>query len=229
MVGGKTEGSGSGYNTRGTKVLNIYRAVRGSDKSGNTIWARLGEDKGIVFSLENFSVANPVFSPDKDLIFFTSCAPFLDAQGQSDIYVAKIRNHEIDPKSIRNLGMEINTPGREMFPFISSDGTMFFSSDGVYNQQLGKGLLDIYEVRNIVPFAISLMGQEQEDKPKISVRPLGDPFNSNKDDFAFFFDPKIRNGEGPYAYFSTNRNGTEHGDDIHRVEYALPSSDQNDD
>ncbi|GAL80727.1 outer membrane lipoprotein Omp16 precursor [Algibacter lectus] len=41
----------------------------------------------------------------------------------------------------KNLGSEINTEGMEMFPFISEDNTLYFSSNG----RFGFGLLDIYK------------------------------------------------------------------------------------
>jgi hypothetical protein len=39
-----------------------------------------------------------------------------------------------------NLGKDINTKGREMFPFIADDGTLYFSSDS----RTGLGGLDVY-------------------------------------------------------------------------------------
>ena len=39
-----------------------------------------------------------------------------------------------------NLGQAINTEGREMFPYVHEDGTLFFSTDG----RAGLGGLDLY-------------------------------------------------------------------------------------
>ena len=44
---------------------------------------------------------------------------------------------------VNNLGHRINTAGREMFPFVAKDSTLYFSSDGYLNNNFG--LLDIYK------------------------------------------------------------------------------------
>ena len=48
------------------------------------------------------------------------------------------RNTWSDPV---NLGALVNTPGDEMFPFLTEDGTIYFASNG----HVGMGGLDIHK------------------------------------------------------------------------------------
>lgn len=68
-----------------------------------------------------------------------------------------------------NLGSNINTNGNEVTPFYNqSDSILFFSSDG----RIGMGGMDIYEAR----------GSLAENKWIDSIKHLGVPYNSVKDD-----------------------------------------------
>lgn len=88
-----------------------------------------------------------------------------------------------------NLGSIVNTPGNEMFPYISDDNILYFASDG----HAGLGGLDI--------FKCELKNGEWE-KPVN----LGSPVNSSMDDFALVYDKQTDNG-----FFCSNRAGN--GDD----------------
>ena len=94
-----------------------------------------------------------------------------------------------------NLGDKINTEGQEMFPFISDDNTLYFSSTG----QLGMGGLDVFEHRNGV------------------IKNLAAPVNSSADDLAFTINEDT--GEG---YVSSNREGGKGGDDIYKIMRIKP-------
>ncbi len=79
-----------------------------------------------------------------------------------------------------NLGDGINTPGDELFPFISTWGVLYFSS----TEWGSIGGLDI--------FSSELDGKKPEH--------IGAPLNSTADDFAYYVDEETGKG-----YFSTNR------------------------
>ena len=53
--------------------------------------------------------------------------------------------HYFPPKNVPI----INTNDRQSFPFVSEDGTLYFSSNASYKNKLGFGLMDIYKVKNI--------------------------------------------------------------------------------
>lgn len=102
----------------------------------------------------------------------------------------------------RNLGPKINTARNEIFPFVHADGTLFYSSDGLK----GNGGLDIfYATWNAADF-----GQKASKSSFSAPVNLGEPFNSDKDDFGFIVDLDMKNG-----YFTSNKQGGIGGDDIY--------------
>jgi hypothetical protein len=86
----------------------------------------------------------------------------------------------------------INTIGNELFPSFY-DGTLFFSSNG----HPGLGGLDIYRLAT-------------DARGDATVKNLGYPVNSSKDDLGFSI-------KGKTGYFSSNRYGS---DDIFAFDYA---------
>ncbi|HEU0126217.1 MAG TPA: OmpA family protein, partial [Flavobacterium sp.] len=95
----------------------------------------------------------------------------------------------------QNLGPEINTEGRETFPFISGDNELYFSSDG----RPGLGGLDVYVTKI------------NDDGTLDDIQNVGQPVNSKQDDFAFTIDSRNRNG-----FFSSNRENAHGMDNIYR-------------
>ena len=105
--------------------------------------------------------------------------------GMSDLWHVDIlgENTYGDPK---NLGAGINTEALESFPFIDKDSKLYFSSDG----RAGLGGYDIFVTQ-----------LDKNGNPGEIIN-MGEPANSNKDDFGFIFDPEKRLG-----YLSSNRGG----------------------
>jgi len=77
---------------------------------------------------DSISIGHPAISDDGLELYFSS--RMKGGQGGSDIWKVQ-RVSESSPwgKPI-NLGPIINTPGDEMFPYIRSNGVLYFSSDG---------------------------------------------------------------------------------------------------
>jgi dipeptidase D len=112
--------------------------------------------------------------------------------GESDIYVVyKTASGWSTPK---NMGPEINSEGAEFFPTITSDGSLYFSSNG----RLGYGGLDIFYSK---PYSTDKWTEAKN---------MGFPINLTTDDFGIVFDESMEKG-----YFSSNRFGGEGGDDIY--------------
>lgn len=165
----------------GINNLKIYRSVKKNNK-----WSEAEE---LPFNSDDYSTGHPALSPDGTKLYFTSDMP--GTIGETDIFVVTI-NEDGSFSAPMNLGPKVNTPQREMFPFISED-KMYFSSDGY----VGLGGLDIFEV------TLAEDGYSE-------VVNVGKPVNSNKDDFSFIIDKERKTG-----YFSSNRDGGKGDDDIY--------------
>jgi outer membrane protein OmpA-like peptidoglycan-associated protein len=122
-------------------------------------------------------------------MYFVSDMP--GGLGQTDLYLSENVNGQWQKPE--NLGQAINTEGREMFPYVHEDGTLFFSTDG----RAGLGGLDLY-------FTVPAMDAYFEPQS------LGYPINSNYDDFGFALNDDVKTG-----YFSSNRAGGKGKDDIY--------------
>lgn len=175
----------------GINKLKIYK----STKKGKT-WSDPVE---LPFNSDQYSVAHPALSPDEKFLYFSSDMPGSkgydenDDFTKSDLWVAPI-NEDGSFGEIRNLS-EINTEGRESFPFVSKKGILYFSSTG----HQGLGGLDV--------FATSI---NPDGTLSLPVN-IGKPINTEDDDFSF-----IINDDTNIGYFSSNRPGGKGDDDIYR-------------
>tara|TARA_B100000405_G_scaffold288498_1_gene237239 strand:- start:33 stop:1994 length:1962 start_codon:yes stop_codon:yes gene_type:complete len=140
--------------------------------------------------------STPYLSKDGKTLYFASNRS--KGFGGTDIYKANV-NRRGRWINIQNLGPEINTPGNELFPSVTEDGRLYFSSD---NHE-GFGGLDIF-------VATRKAG-------KITITNPGKPLNSRGDDF----------GVNPYnatrGFFTSNRDGGKGDDDI----YTFVNNDPN--
>lgn len=168
---------------------------------GAEIWnmkrmgGRWGEPSEINIGPDSLVFAHPAISPDGNTLYFVSDMP--GGFGGNDIW----KSIKLDGEKWSiplNLGIDINTPGDELFPYLHNDNTLFFCSNG----HVGYGGLDIYKA---IPTT--------EDKWQISN--MGAPINSNSDDFGITF---IKDRES--GYFSSSRNNARGYDDIYT--FSLP-------
>src|SRR5690606_36627169 len=123
---------------------------------------------------DDFSNYHPALSPDNKTLYFTSARG--GGLGQTEFYTVEIKGNN-SYREVYNVGRNISTEGRERFPFVAKDSTLFFSSDGFLNL----GLLDIYKSDYI----------KDENAEIVN---LGAPYNSGYDDFAFFIDSETNEG-----------------------------------
>lgn len=179
-----------GKDTTGTNNLKIYRATL--DKKSK--WTNITE---IPFNNTNYSVGHPSLSADEKTLYFTSDMP--GGFGKSDIYKVSVNGDSYGNPV--NLGNKINTEGSEVFPFVHTDGNLFFSSDGLQ----GLGQLDIFTT------VLDSDGNIQE------IINLGTPVNSNMDDFSFFL-----NESGETGFIASNREGGKGDDDIYGFDRIPP-------
>lgn len=168
---------------KGVVRLKILKAVK-----ENGVWSQIEE---LPFNSESYSIAHPTLSPDEKLLYFASDMP--GTLGQSDIFKVAINSDGTYGTPV-NLGNNINTEARETFPFVSSENILYFSSDG----HPGLGGLDVFATK---------ISQNQYIGPVLNV---GEPVNSNLDDFTFIINEETRNG-----YFASNRSEGLGDDDIY--------------
>ena len=169
----------------GINQINLYYAENIDGKG----WS------GVVsapFNNNEYSTGHPALSQDGKTLYFVSDMP--GGKGGSDIYMVAI-NSDGSLGTPKRLGDNINTEGKELFPYLDSNGTLYFSSNG----HMGIGGLDVFYA-------------EAQGSGFGVVNNLGNGVNSPADDFAYKYDPTTQSG-----YVSSNREGGMGSDDIYMV------------
>jgi outer membrane protein OmpA-like peptidoglycan-associated protein len=165
-----------------TNLLKIFSA----SKDGDGDWGKI---KPFFLNSPDYSVGHPCLSPDGEILYFVSDMPGGD--GGTDIWMCEKTGDGWSTPT--NLGKPVNTSENEMFPWISEDGTLYFSSEG----HPGYGGLDIF------------MSKKKNGNWTQPVN-IQTPVNSSFDDFAMAYAP-----ESQVGFFSSDRPGGEGNDDIY--------------
>jgi outer membrane protein OmpA-like peptidoglycan-associated protein len=145
----------------------------------------------LLFNSNEYSCMHPSLSADATKLFFCSDMP--GGQGGFDIYV--VERTPDGWSTPKNLGPAINTEKQEIFPFVNLSGTLFFASNGRSNSLGG---YDNYYVNNPLTAPDEIVN-------------LGEPFNSDKNDYSFIIDDDGKNG-----FYASNRDKGIGKDDIYR-------------
>lgn len=137
----------------------------------------------VPFSDAKYMYAHPAFSPDGQILYFSSDMP--GGQGGMDLWETKMTGGSWGTP--KNLGTDVNTKGDEVFPTIKGDDELYFSSDA--HQSLGG--LDINSTRRIngvwgVPVHVSY------------------PINGSTDDFGMIWNEDSKGG-----FLSSDRSGSD--------------------
>ena len=154
----------------------------------------------VPFNSSEYSTGHPALNPNGNWLYFVSDMP--GGKGGSDIYRVNIDANGNFSKPER-LPDNINTEGKENFPYLDSLGNLYFSSDG----HQGLGGLDI--------FYVEANGARFENPVN-----LGKGANTEDDDFAFIWNSETKTG-----YLSSNRKGGKGSDDIYMVKAVEPPCD----
>ncbi len=165
------------------RYLKIYSAELLSGQ-----WSNVQE---LSFNEEDSNAAHPTISIDGNTLYFASDRE--GGQGGMDIY--KVEKSGDSWGTPVNLGSNVNSSGREAFPFIHADGTLYYASDELDGNQGG---LDIY-------YSVPL-GDDWA-----AAKHLSGGFNTEGDDFGLIVDLANKNG-----YFTSSRLGGQGNDDIYR-------------
>lgn len=163
-------------NVDSPSLLKLYRASRKKNKWGNIEMLSINK--------KGYSFTQPTLSVDGRMLYFVSDMPSNESKGGLDIFRVPIFGGEAFG-DVENMTV-LNTIGDEQFPYISNNGTLYFSSNG----HPGLGGLDVF-------MAVPKEGDENDfNKPKN----LGTQINSRMDDFSFVADSNTYQG-----YFASNR------------------------
>jgi len=173
----------------GINHLKIYRS-----RKVNGAWTEAEE---LPFNGEDYSTGHPALSPDGNQLYFVSDMP--GSLGDTDIFVVDVYE-DGSFSHPRNLGPNVNTEHKEMFPFLT-ENKLYFSSNG----HIGLGGLDIYETTF------------DPEEGYLPAQNAGKPINSKSDDFSFIIREDTQKG-----YFASNRRGGKGDDDLYAFQRLLP-------
>lgn len=177
---------------KGILNIKIYKA----DVKKNGSWKNIQE---LPFSDANYDTGHPALNEEENKLYFVSNMP--GTYGETDIYFVDILPNNTFGKPV-NLGATVNTSGKEMFPYISKNNVLYFSSNG-----FKKGNdLDILATKLV------------ENKAVYSPVNLGYPINTDKDDYGVVLFPN----NSKKGYFSSDREGGKGDDDIYLFEELIP-------
>ena len=182
-VDGEVQESEAGINK-----LKLFIADREDDGDG---WTNV---QPLPFNNDEYATGQPAMSADGQTLYFVSDAP--GGFGGTDLYACNYQQGQWGTP--RNLGEPINTAGDEMFPYVHTDGSLYFASRG----HAGLGGLDIFRVAT----------------PDAQPENLGYPVNSSLDDFALVLDSAGRHG-----FFSSNRERGGADDNLYAVVISKPA------
>jgi tetratricopeptide (TPR) repeat protein len=177
------------FDTKEVNTLDIFVAQKSGDKWSKDV-KRLPIRKG------NYTVAHAYITKDNKYIYFSSDMP--GGYGGMDLYVCELKNGYLSQP--RNLGRYVNTAGNEIFPFVDTKGTLYFSSD----MHPGMGGYDLF---------FSTLVNSNYTLPFN----LGYPANTSADDFSLVLD-----NSNAFGFFASNRQGGIGGDDIYALQIVKP-------
>lgn len=163
-----------------------------------------GQPEPVFLFQDSINVGHPSLSEDGKTLFYSAVDP--QGMGGADIYFS-VETFDGWSEPI-NLGSRVNTSGDEVFPYIHTDGVLYFSSSG----HPGMGGLDIFSA-------------EKEGNQWGSVTQLKYPINSPADDFGLLLDPLTKQQKEfveMRGFFTSTREGGKGMDDIYSFEWVKP-------
>lgn len=135
--------------------------------------------------------SHPCVSTDGTVLYFTS--DMEGGLGGYDIWFTVYNKKSKTWGDPINAGPVVNTSKDEVYPWLHSDGTLFFASNG----HQGMGGMDIFQTKG--------QGKDWEMPKNMKA-----PINSGADDFALICDDRKETG-----FFTSNRPGGRGADDIY--------------
>ncbi|MFP5471456.1 MAG: OmpA family protein [Bacteroidia bacterium] len=178
------------------KKTNLGCDILMSSKQGNNWKAPVSLFKKD--AQDSLNHGHPTLNATETMMVFASDMP--GGMGGKDLWMSQYDKRAKEWTKPVNLGSKINTTGDDMFPYIDSDGNLYFSSNG----HIGMGGLDMF------------FAEKSGDNQWNNIENMGYPMNSAADDFGIIFD----RSKEPKGYFTSNRAGGKGQDDIYS--FRLP-------
>ena len=144
-------------------------------------------------NIEGYATIHPAVSSENQRLYFASDRP--GGFGGMDLYYVDLLDNETFG-SVVNLGPDINTVGDEIFPFVHQTDYLFFSqktNEGSLSPKLAINTVDV----------------------RWHVMELPSPFESDGDDFSFWFDAQLE-----YGMLSSDRNTGKGEDDLYAFKFT---------
>ncbi len=177
-----------------TNNLELYTFKKNKDK-----WEEL---PFVYNNVQKYSIGHASLSSDHKVLYFVSNMP--GGFGGTDIWFCELQADGGWGKP-QNAGAQINTVKDEMFPYSSSEGSFYFSSNG----WPGMGGLDVFTAK----------GSKQNWSKALNLKY---PVNSSTDDFGFIVFPSV--DDTISGYLSSNRKAGKGGDDIYSFTFKNPDT-----
>ncbi len=176
------------------EFCHIFRCIKNIDES----WSN---PERIQLLADTVNEGQAFLTPDESELYFVADAK--GGYGSKDIYSAK-KNIAGDFSTPINAGSKVNSSGDELFPVITQDNTLYFSSNG----RIGYGGLDIYSA-------------SKESKMYTNIQNLGYGVNSGGDDFGIALLKSKDDSVLLTGYITSNRPGGKGKDDIYFFEKRM--------
>ena len=146
---------------------------------------------------KSYSVMHPAVNQDGTILVFSSDKP--EGKGGCDLYYAKRSDVNQPWGELLTFKAKINTLGNEVFPSITQDNILYYSSD----LPPGLGGLDIYRI----PLKDAIDGTGETEH-------LSYPINSSADDFGW-----TQDSTGTKGYFASDRRNS--NDNLYSFYYKV--------
>ena len=173
------------------KKVDLGCAIFYSKRKGDS-WTQAKKIKLKPEDADTLSCGHPAMDSEMKIMIFA--ADFPGGYGMHDLWISEYDPREESWMKPVNLGPEINSIGDEMFPYLSDNGDLYFSSDSYE----GFGGLDMFKAKKV------------GDNKWANIENLRYPLNSNEHDFGIILE---RNNDRR-GLFASSREGTKGHDDI---------------
>lgn len=143
---------------------------------------------------DSLSCGHPTLDKSEKIMIFASDLP--GGQGGKDLWMVEYDKKEKKWGAPKNLGPKINTSGDDMFPHLTEEGVLYFSSNG----HVGMGGLDIFRAEST--------GENEWG----NVENMRYPINSSEHDYGIIFESGSDDKRG---FFTSSRPEGKGRDDLY--------------